>query len=166
MKKFFLLLSLTAAFSASASNSLMADLADNLQGIYAGKNCELKIHTEWYGDGYYKRLIFKKNGKTVDAQSFHVDAISGRAKFDSEGDFSIKFRDEIGSDGEDKYVRVKADFVEVAEGDFQPVNFKYRYRSIGMLVFPISMGSFSCKNMKKVGEGEQLDLETHMQFLD
>jgi hypothetical protein len=129
-----------------------------LPGIYTGDNCELRVHTEWYGE-YDKRFLFYKDGKVIDVETFYVETIVRNLTYQNENKALFFMKDEIGSDGEDKFINFKMDF-ELVHGGLEITSLNYRYYSNTFLGIPTGSGRLVCNNMVRTGDAEDITLDT------
>lgn len=149
--KFIVFFTIILSLSTFSSHALdVEDLKNSLQGEFAGHNCGLTIDTQWYGNGYYKRFTFLKNGQVFDVETFHTAKIARNV---SGLEFYLK--DEVGSDGGDKHIELSMTF-EVIEDQIDVLEINYKHFSYNLFGIPTGLGKLGCRHMQRVGPGSQL----------
>lgn len=156
--KTFLSLFFLFSIQSTFSTDLVEELSQSLPGIYQGRDCEVRIHTEWFGEGYYKRFLFSRDGERFDVETFHVATIANNMRGDV---FYLK--DEIGSDGEDKYITFEMNFINGDKGAI-PSDIRYRFFSHTFFAIPTGLGWYKCENMKRVADAEVITIESNYDF--
>ena len=128
--------------SVASATPLTETLKNSLQGSYKGNNCSLEVSTEDFGDGYYKRLDFVQNGNVLDSLIIHTASLERISGHEGEAGY-VGMNEEVGSDGEDKWV----DLQLYVGPTGTPLAVSYKMKKFELSLKPFKRVNFICENL-------------------